>query len=161
MKAVTAVCEGQIRNLGAPCGRAIRVIGAAQDFKEPQHDAFIGDRIEIVQLGGDAHLRIGQIQIVRRGPENRLVIAPLSSLQKVVMLIVVAGAAICQRTNAKDPFLPERIIKHRASVIHQSGFHGLRPVQAVSRYHREPLSQLPGRLKSILKRSPEDLAHGS
>src|SRR5262245_47790825 len=60
VKPVATVADGQVDDLRNTPPRALRVLIAPEDGEEADHEAFVTDRVHVVQLGGDPDGGLGE-----------------------------------------------------------------------------------------------------
>ena len=131
MESVTARRQNQFRQFRFGCAFADLVRRALQNLIEAEHDAFVGVRIKIVKFREGV---AGTIHYVRSCPIDGLAFLPAARLQKIIVLPIQAATVTPRRNPAADalhPFAAERVVEHRATVVHIASLNRLAPMDAV------------------------------
>ena len=88
VKAVAAVGELQVVDFGAADPRGVRIFRPVKDGEGAEHDALVGDGVDVVELRTESYLRIGPIEPIRPRPPDWLIGVPAGGLPEVGMLNV-------------------------------------------------------------------------
>src|SRR5690606_34550399 len=102
------------------------VVRAEMYLVKTDHQAFVGDSVELVELRFVSDFRIRQIQVVR--PRPTYLIGEVCSAEEVRMLAVVSCSSSPAGAKAEYPDLAKRVVKHAAAISHPSGLYRFAPV---------------------------------
>ncbi|OQC23445.1 MAG: hypothetical protein BWX70_02817 [Verrucomicrobia bacterium ADurb.Bin070] len=105
------------------------------NLERAQHEALVGDRVEVVELRHALDHRVFGILFIHRQPAHGVRRAPGGTAQEIVALAVVARPSAPTGPQAVNPFTTKRIVEHRTAVAGAAGDHAIDPVDAVRRGH--------------------------
>ena len=122
---ITAEAQFEVDELRKPAFFTDPVVRAAMDVMEANHQAFICDGVEAVELRRLARSRVpalglGQVELVGTGPVHAF--GPVRTLEKVIAFKVVAAAAAGGAPlDALHPLVAEGIEEKGAVVVGGDG----------------------------------------
>ena len=147
VKAVAAEADAQIVGLLA-IGRL-----AAEDREEAEHHAFVGDGVEVVELGGHVAAFAHRIERIRGDPRHRLALRPPRRAE--LGALVIPANAIQLRvvvTQAEAPTIAKRIEEAGAAIAGRPRITAIGPANAIGRrrqvQRRVALHRRPRHLES-------------
>jgi hypothetical protein len=131
VKTIAAEGHGRVGDFRGASPETFFVGRSAVNLKHPQHQYFISEGLQVVELRFDAEFGGGRILLVGAFPEDRFLRRPSRTFEKVLVLAVAPGAPGLKSSQAVNPFSTKRIVKDCAPISGTEGFHRLGPMNSI------------------------------